>query len=445
MKRNPHLIITVLIVTLVLSACSSNTSNSSDKVAVETGGSEPAKAVSAEPVNLKMWVNLEVSDFDHYTQTLSKFIRAKLPNVTVEFMNSDDFPMKNLIPQKTYPDLIITSPSTLQTNIVDYNMQFDMQDLIKQHNFDLNRIDPQQLNYIKSETGGLLYGIPFIDDGNVMYYDKDIFDHFALPYPVDGMTWDQVYALAVKLTRSEGGQDYRGMGTLYERYLYQNQLSLPLLDAHVEKAAVNTSQWKTVFDNFSRFYKIAGNMPEEQKNNYDFQLYAKGGSHLAMLNANAIQYTAFAEGLNWDMVATPTMAEAPGLAPMGNLPKPIFLNALSEHKDEAFKVIEVLLSDEVQSYQSKAGYGTVLKNEQIKKAYGQDVPMLKGKNTYAKYYNKFADSPPPRDPGLKITAAQARPFLNKAFVSVMNGTDVNTALRAADEGINQMIATELSK
>lgn len=87
----------------------------------------------------------------------------------------------------------------------------DLNPYVKQFNMDLNRIDPIVLDTVRKTSGdGKLLGIPISGNVVMMYYNKDIFDRFAVPYPKDGMTWDEVYDLARQLTRSDGAVKYRG-------------------------------------------------------------------------------------------------------------------------------------------------------------------------------------------------------------------------------------------
>ena len=84
------------------------------------------------------------------------------------------------------------------------------------------------------------YGKPSAE----MYYNKDLFDRFGVPYPKDGMTWDEVYALAQKVTRTEGGVAYKGFA-FQDFYLFTaNQLSLSFVDGKTEKSVVNSDGWK---------------------------------------------------------------------------------------------------------------------------------------------------------------------------------------------------------
>jgi len=53
--------------------------------------------------------------------------------------------------------------------------------------------------------GGKLYGLPWIAQPVVVYYNKALFDAAKLPYPKAGWTWDDFYATAKALTKDTTG------------------------------------------------------------------------------------------------------------------------------------------------------------------------------------------------------------------------------------------------
>jgi multiple sugar transport system substrate-binding protein len=50
-----------------------------------------------------------------------------------------------------------------------------------------------------------IFALPMTLGYYVMYYNNNIFDKFGVSYPKDGMTWDDVAALAKKVSHLESG------------------------------------------------------------------------------------------------------------------------------------------------------------------------------------------------------------------------------------------------
>lgn len=80
-------------------------------------------------------------------------------------------------------------------------------------NIDLNRFVPTLLarNYGQN---GELYALPFQRHLTALFYNKATFDAFGIPYPTDGMAWDEVIQLASRFTDSPNGVKYNGLDLL---------------------------------------------------------------------------------------------------------------------------------------------------------------------------------------------------------------------------------------
>jgi multiple sugar transport system substrate-binding protein len=117
----------------------------------------------------------------------------------------------------------------------------------------------------------------------------------------------------------------------------------------------------------------------------------------------------------------------------------LFVTTASEHKDAAFQVIKLLLSDENELIKSKAGKLPAIVDQKIRKQFGVDVPSLKGKNLNVVYNYKPAPQYLP-----SFYEDIVKSIVNDAYYNdVYTGkVDINTALRKAEELANKQIATE---
>jgi ABC-type glycerol-3-phosphate transport system substrate-binding protein len=116
----------------------------------------------------------------------------------------------------------------------------------------------------------------------------------------------------------------------------------------------------------------------------------------------------------------------------------ISVSKTSKYKEEAMKVLEVLFSDETQMIATKkTGRISPLKDPKFQKAFGEEMPLLKGKHLESIFKSKPA--PAPR---FSIHYGKTNLMLEKQFQEYVDGKkDVNTALRNAEEEINQYIMT----
>ncbi|CAG7648410.1 hypothetical protein PAESOLCIP111_05594 [Paenibacillus solanacearum] len=423
-------VVLLLLVTMLAAGCSSGGKDANDGTG--TSANPTAKEIT-DPITLTFY-NGQPGALNFDTLGITEALKKRFPYITLNIINrGDKQDYKDLIAAGTLPDIIYESASFMVSRIIENGFQYDMQELVKKYNFNLQQFETAVLQQTQfSNTEGKLYGLPFTMNRYALYYNKDLFDKFAIDYPKDGMTWDDIYNLAVKTSREDQGTTYIGFETTPNNMMLNNQLSLSPLDPKEDKATVNTDGWKTLFENLKRFYEIPSNKmvaaSEVSKGNVAMALE----SHPIMINWAKVN-----PGMNWDVVSLPTLKEKPniGLKPATLA---LFLTQNSKYKDQAFQVVSYLLSEEVQSLLAKQGVGTPLASSAVKKVFGQDVPELKGKNTNAFYFYKDAPPSPLRDP--KLTNVNVD--LGVAFTNMVNKkTDVNTALREFEDQINKNIET----
>ena len=84
---------------------------------------------------------------------------------------------------------------------------------------------------------------------------------------------------------------------------------------------------------------------------------------------------------DWDLVSYPTLT---GDQDNPSIPRSIVaITPTSEHKEQAFQVISLMLSDEYQLERSKKGVGSVLMDPSIHEAFASNVSALANKNKLA--------------------------------------------------------------
>ncbi|MDB5084883.1 MAG: transporter substrate-binding protein [Bacilli bacterium] len=382
------------------------------------------------PVTLTLFVSQGSNEVQSVQKTIDSMLKTKYPNITINYLIKDkthDYP--DLINAGQIPDIVLESSSYTNQNIMKYGMQYDLTPLIQKYKFDLNRLDQNLLLQIENSGDGKLYGLPFTGSNMILFYNKDIFDKFGVSYPKDGMTWDQVYNLATQLTRVDQGQQYSGFQTNAGLNTKYNQLSLNWMDAN-DQATVTSDQWVSLFSNLKRFFDIPGN---PYGNLDDFPI----GKMARALSVSGIMpsWTQRNPQLNWDIVSAPAFPQAPrvGFQP---IEYSFFITQASKYKDEDFKVISYLLSDEVQSALSKQGIISPLTSKSIQQVYAQDIPQEKGKNVGSIYYNSFP-TPPKVDSLTYVVNPVATAFTDM----LSKNLDVISTLSQLADTINKQVTT----
>ncbi|CAG7643811.1 hypothetical protein PAESOLCIP111_04561 [Paenibacillus solanacearum] len=430
---------------VVLSMLGSTLAACSKEAAPPAKSNVPSEAdLLKEPVTLVFKSQFD-DNMEKFNERYGDRIRAKFPNVTVKFLPREkDLDIRELVAAGTYPDIMYGNTSQIDQFLVETGLAYDMTELIKKYNYDLNRFEPALLDNLRNVSApGTLYGLPMPWGGaQLLYYNKALFDRFGVPYPKDGMTWDETYELAKKVTRVNGDETYRGFSSFISAVLRDNQLSLPYLDPKADKMADN-EKWKRLFTNLSRFYEITGNNRDtkNRSQNTESQAFEKGNVAMQINQFN--KFPAFPPNLDWDMASIPIFADGPkvGSQAASNY---WFITKTNQHKDISFQIIKYLLSDELQleAAKSDATLPSLKLGSVNLEVLGQNVPALKGKHTKAVYYYAPAPAMPRREanlPGadpnvLKTTMEEA---FNRVVIDKL---DVNSALREASEKFDKAAA-----
>ncbi|TMV48610.1 extracellular solute-binding protein [Paenibacillus mesophilus] len=405
-----------------------------------TADKPPVKDTS--PAKLTLYVMGGLTE-DYAKQYIVSHVQKQMPYITLNIIvEGKGATPSELVTAGNIPDLMFF-PNNRLHEMNDLGLLTNLDPLVKSHNMDLNRLDDGLVDSIRkySDKGELLT-MPWGTSNYALYYNKDIFDKFAVPYPKDGMTWDDVYQLAGRLTRNDGGVQYKGFDFAPSIYLGYNPLSASLVDSKTGKAAFQTDAWKKMFETFGKFIKIPGNDTAGAGKELDD--FTKTRT-LAMRAGTTMLPQLLAlekEGkpLNFDLVSFPSFPETPKTS-LQYLASTFAISSQSKSKNQAMDIIQIMLSDEVQ----KEGAGilrlTALKSQDVRNSTGKDYPSIAGKNIKALYANKIA----PTKDATKYDEI-ARKALPEYFKSYVQGTkDLNTALRELEEDVNKKIAQEKAK
>lgn len=418
MKKAATILLTLGLI--LLSACgqSGETATNGNPSSEQT----PAAVQPPEPVTLKVHFT---SSFNEVFQTyVEPFIKQKLPHITLEYVTKGTW--EEMIAAKDVPDIIM--PNATLAQAIELGLTTNLDPFVEKNKFDLSRIDSGLIESIRgfSEKGELL-ATPASRGAVVLLYNKDIFDKFGVSYPKDGMTWEEVLELTKKLTRSEGGVQYRGLNPTSLRYI-ETQLEVKYFDEN-GNAKVTTEDWRKLADTWKRITEIPGNM---WKNGGRAAFTTDQDTAMILTHSSFLIRTPV-EGLNWDFVTGPTFEnglQANGLGTM------FVISSTSKHKDAAFELLELYHSDEVQLAITKdAALLTELSDPAIYGQYGANKKDVSGLNLQANFKGTQA-----------VTIIEknreevAKPIIDQYFNMIATGEkDINTALREAEERIDQEV------
>ncbi|WP_158607021.1 ABC transporter substrate-binding protein [Paenibacillus ginsengarvi] len=436
--NKPIIVLVILMFLFASTGCSS-------KSGKEESVKGPEATAEVKPVELSVYrfrTNLTDDEFKAY---FVEPIGKKYPHITLKMIVEDKGTTpEELLAAGVFPDIVFTSTSDIQ-RLKDFKVVQNLDDYVKKTNLDLSKVNPVIIESIKQfDDRGELPALPFAVGVGVMLYNKDIFDKFGEKYPRDLMTWEEVLQIAKRLSREEGGIKYIGFDPS-EPALIASQLSLPFVDPVTNKSVIDSDDWKKVFQMVQQSYEASGIMKNEVP--IGREVFMKD-QKLAMFPLWADNFVGRFEdeskkgefNLNWDMVALPNFPEAVGTG-RESTTQSMVLSNLSKHKEEAFRVMAYMLSDDVQIEVSKQGRVTPLKSTEIQKVFGANLQSMKGKHIEAffKAAPRKLHKPSPYDQTI------VRPEAANAAVLIRKGQDLNTVIRTAKETADKRIEAALKK
>lgn len=425
----------------MLAACGSGTGGGG--AAPGAGSGKPGESAAApaprkDPVELSIINGMSTMTDEQFMEEYGKPIMAKFPHVKIKyFIGNSSKTMTERITAGEPIDIIFASSGLTVESLIDHNLQYDISGLIKSYQYDLNRIEPTSIEFQKKLANGGIYGLPINTNTLALFYNKDIFDKFGVSYPKEGMTWDEMYDLAKKMSRQDSGIQYRGFVMSFPHMFRLNQLSVPFVDPQTNKPTFDSDGFKKLTENFARFFALPGNEGDSKtvqglstQRNY----FYKDKTAAMIADLGGAYTNPILKDMNWDIVQLPSFKDKMGIGTQ-TYPTYYYITATSKYKEQAFEIISYLTTDEFQSFQAKKGYAPIVKNPEIAKQIGQDTDVLKGKNVKSLLPDKFA-SPVM----LSRQSAATETAMYKALEDIVqNKTDINSALRTAAEAADKAI------
>ncbi|MDF2724606.1 MAG: extracellular solute-binding protein family 1 [Paenibacillus sp.] len=405
---------------------------------------EKQAEVKKEPITLNFFYQSR-SDWEPevFMTTFGEPIQKKYPYITVHVIpNGTGITVDTLLASGQTIDVHAGSPGTLGTQLIPTKLQYDITPQIKTFNYDLNLLDPSMVAQAKEAAGGGMYGLPVLTPPVTTYYSKDIFNKFGVAYPKDGMTWDDLYEINRKLTRSDGGVQYFGLAAPIAHIGKLNQKSLQIVDPKTNVANLESDGWKQMAELLAKNYQIPGYPSPPASVTGQREQFFKLKTAAMWLDATTLHNSPELDpAMSFDLASFPSYKELPGV---GTQPYPTYfhITSQSKYKDDAFQAIAYLTSKEFQLMRARAGVILpVLTDRSILKEFGQDSPIYKGKNVSALLPQKFA-VPSPFTPYNDIVSTE---FYNAVYKHLGGKADFNTALREGTEIANQKIKAALAQ
>lgn len=344
-------------------------------------------------------------------------IRQKFPNIEIEryeeFMDDkrlqptgSDAPwpidtLNEMLSAHQEPDIIVAY-TELIPKLSELGLLSDMEEYVSASKLDPSRFEPAFIEQVRSYSpDGQLLAVPYMRTLHAMSYNKVWFDKARIPYPTDGMTWEEWMPWAENIKKKYEEMNV-GSTLIYASShsfgypLLALQRSASILDADTGKANVTNADWNAIARIMQIHYGWIHTPFEvynatRQLTPYPHKLdYVIDGYESTYKFINSIYGELYLQQSDWDMVSFPTFEDKPGIGPdfVGEV---LSVNPNSEHREEAFEVLSYLVSGEFQTWNARLGNGSPLADPDINAQFAADNSFYTGKNVRSFFYNQPAE------------------------------------------------------
>ncbi len=162
--------------------------------------------------------------------------------------------MKKLIEEQK-PDILMLDNSLFREFSEDGKL-LDLDTIAQDKSFKPDTLVPGLLDYLRELGGGKLYGMSPNMYTQVIYYNKDLFNKHGVDLPRDGMSWDELFALAKRFP-TDGDKDSRvyglslgwnGSDAYQVGSMIASTQNLSMINPVDMKVTLNTPAWKKSFE-----------------------------------------------------------------------------------------------------------------------------------------------------------------------------------------------------
>lgn len=332
----------ILLTIFVTTACSS------------TKGSIQYEGDSQMEAKLKVMTNV---DQRYFMEEYGDLFQSKYPNIEFELVNYSSANYMKVIEEQK-PDILISSASEYE-HLIENNKLVDLSILLSNDDFNLKGIHPEIVNWFRHTGNGKIYGLQSEFLTKAIYYNKDLFDKYQVPYPQDQMTWKELFQLAGRFPVEDGvsGLYIRNFKVLADDIAISKHMNY--INTKEMKVTLNTESYKEIFEMILEAYQSKALVLPEIDAFEVYDPFITGTSAMTVdyyyYIYNNINWAKEEKDiqLNWELASAPVDESSRDASPYFFIGGVMSIYAGSEQKQAAWEFIKFINSEETARIRSK--------------------------------------------------------------------------------------------
>ncbi|MBA9085718.1 multiple sugar transport system substrate-binding protein [Fontibacillus solani] len=316
---------------------------------------------------------MAVGEKDVLMEEYGDMFRSKYPNIEIEFVNKYTQSNFDKTIEEEKPDVFMLSLEEYK-QLVQKDKLYDLSLMFSNDEFDLEGIHPGIVESLRQMGNGRLFGLAPGFQSKAIYYNKDIFDKYGIPYPYDGMTWEEVIQLAKRFPTEDG------ISGLYMQdfYTFVGQIewseNLKIVNEKEMKVVLDSKSYRDIFEMILDAYQSKAVEIPFLDSFYVYDPFITGQSAMTMdyyyyIN-NKINWAQAEKGsnfnLNWDVASAPVDDSDRELSPYFMFGGIFSIHIDSEQKQAAWEFVKFVNSEEYSKANSRtAGFNPTTRTKNI--------------------------------------------------------------------------------
>lgn len=306
------------------------------------------------------------------------YFAVKFPDIEVEIISTSqlvppgqDYPQRyDSMLREQKPDLLITHSVAEYRRWADQGLLMDLEPFVKRSKFDLDSFTPAAVSQLRMNNENKLFGLAPELTSSALYYNKDLFDRYGVPYPTNRMSWDEVFQLAGRFpVDPDPEKRIYGIHLKYWTpfdfvYDVANTEGAAFISPDGKRMTLESDLWSRAFSHVvggfrsgRLYYYYKDGKPISYGPNETKQMDLFSANKAAMMINDTEQMFRMKQwgeaGINWDIVTVPIDPANPDYARYFNVAPIYAIAAGAANADAAWEVVRYFNSEEAAKVSQK--------------------------------------------------------------------------------------------
>jgi len=354
MKTKTYFIILCILLLLptLLLGCEQSTEDSFENEkndVIEEQIDKSEAAVKKAEVTVKI-LGISEDDFTRYYKGFTdKYPQIKVDAIKDGYMEGNTL-VYHLLDQEwldqNKPDLLmITAGDTVFRKLITDDKLTDISLILPEE--DLNALYSPIVDYMQQLGNGRIYGVPESFNMMGLYYNKDLFDKYKIEYPRDQMTWMELLQLANRFAVTGAEKDgiigLRMNSPLGYFLDVISRTNKSIFDAS-GKADLHDPEWKELLGAVFDGIKKGSILLDKEGENCCYFQSGQVAMNLSYSGNEILQFNPVLD-FQYGLVTEPINPRHPNKTNHLVITSILAINAVSEHKQEAWELLNYMISE----------------------------------------------------------------------------------------------------